>query len=153
MVSVLDPAVLAHKIFAQGWLEGADQAGFRGSRRATNGVDAEMIAVNEIDIRPAGGTPHRTISFCRTPVSVAGRIVRQVSLCFDDETAARALRRVPDEPVTEQPRGNDLGGRQEKAFGQGRQHESEAEIYLKMRRACQYFAFGCRQKIMQHLKL
>jgi len=25
-------------------------------------------------------------------------------------------------------------------------------MYLKMRRACQYFAFGCRQKIMQHVK-
>ena len=93
---------------------GADEDGFGCARWKANNVEAPMIAVDEINIGMAGRTPHDAVAGGRAVESVARGIVGQISLGFDDDTAAETLWGVTQQKMPEQTRGDRFGGRQVK---------------------------------------
>ena len=100
---------MPHEIGAKAGLDSADQDGFGHSGRATNGIDAKMVTVDEIDVAMAGAAKHDLIARCRAGRAVTGRIVGEVGLGFDDDAAGGAGGRIADEPMAEKLWRDDFG--------------------------------------------
>src|SRR5206468_12990888 len=95
--------------FAEGRLDRPNQNCFCHSSRPANCVEAEMVAVNQIDIPVSRRTKHYPIARRRPWRSMAGRIIAQIGLGLDHCATARSLRRDADEPMPEQLRCNHFG--------------------------------------------
>ena len=102
---------MSHEIGAKAGLDSANQDGFGNSGRATDGIDAKMVTVDEIDVTMAGAAKHDLIARRQAGRAVTGRIVGEVGLGFDDNTAGWAGGCIADEPVAEKLWGDDFGGR------------------------------------------
>lgn len=123
-----DASILPHEFLACDRRNRSDEHGFSRSWCAADRVDAEMITVNEIDVGPSGRPPHRPVSLSLAVVRMTSWVISQVGFSFDDRPPARPGGGIPHEPVTEQPRGNELGRRKEETFRQRRVHERHQDL-------------------------
>jgi hypothetical protein len=97
-----DRPALTHQRFTKYRFDGTDQHGFGDPGRPADGIDAEMVAVDEIDIGMARFAEHDAIPGRQAAGAMAGRVIHQVGLRLNNGTAAEALGRAAKEPVTEQ---------------------------------------------------
>lgn len=103
--------LLTHERFPNGRFQSPNQNCLGCSRRLANGVETKMVSINQVNVRNARRTPHRTISFGLTARGVAGGIVAQVGFSLDDGSATRSVRRVANEPMPQQQRRDHFGRR------------------------------------------
>ena len=101
---------MSQEIGAKARLDSADQDGFGDASRATDGIYAKMVTIDEIDVAMAGAAKHDLIAWCRAGRAVTGRIVGEVGLGFDDDAAGWARGRIADEPMAEKLWRDDFGG-------------------------------------------
>src|SRR5262245_37865319 len=99
----------AHAFLAEACLDGTDQHGFTVALGTTDGIDAIMVAVNEINIGMARRTKHDAVPLGFTAIAMTGRIIGQVSFGLDDDPAARAIERIANEPMAQEHRSNPFG--------------------------------------------
>src|SRR5260370_20380518 len=122
LAAIAHVPVLPHPGFAPGHLDRANQDRFSAPAWAANRVHTKMVAVDEIDVSSAGWSVHAAISLRLPGVAVAGRIIGQISLGFDNRAPARALGRVADQKMPQQPRRHQPRGRFVEGTGQKHIH-------------------------------
>jgi hypothetical protein len=94
-----------HQVYPDRGFNRADEDGFRHSRRLANGVDAKMAAVNQVHVSVARFAEHHSVAVGQAWLSMARRIAH---FSFDNDSAARTIRRLPNQPMPKQARCNDL---------------------------------------------
>src|SRR5260370_32345181 len=114
--------VLPHPGFTPGHLDRANQDRFSASAWAADRVHTEMVAIDEIDVSSAGRSVHAAVSLRLPGVAVAGRIIGQISLGFDNRAPARVLGRVANQKRPHQPRRGQPRGRFVEGTGQRHLH-------------------------------
>src|SRR5713101_9270269 len=110
--------VLPHPGFAPDHLDRANQHRFRAPAWAADRVHTEMVAIDEVNVSSAGRSVHAAISLRLPGVAVAGRIISQISLGFDNRAPARALGRVANQKMPQQSRRDQPRGRLVEGTGQ-----------------------------------
>src|SRR6266446_3317142 len=121
LAGVFDRPVLAHPGFAPSDLDRANQDRFSAPAWAADRVHTEMVAINEVNVGSAGRSVHAAVSLRPPGVAVAGRIIGQIGLGFNNRAAARALRRAANKKMPQQPRRDQPRGRFVEGPGQGRE--------------------------------
>src|SRR6266571_2480092 len=122
LAGVVDRPVLAHPGLAPCDLDRANQDRFSAPAWAAVRVHTEMVAINEVNVGSAGRSVHAAVSLRPPGVAVAGRIIGQIGLGFNDRAAARALGRVANQKMPQQPRRDQPRGRFVEGPGQGHIH-------------------------------
>src|SRR5437899_4378929 len=125
--------VLPHPDSAPGGLDRANQDRFSASAWAADRVHTEMVAIDEINISSAGRSVHAAVSLRLPGEAVAGRIIGQISLGFDNRAPARALGRVANQKMPQQPRRDQPRGRFVEGTGQKHIHLMSATRRLNKR--------------------
>ena len=86
-------APVTHPVQPKSRLNRPDQYSLRYPRRTTNNVETPMDTVDEINIGMTRRPIHRTIPRCLALVTVASRVVGQISFRLDDEPSTELRRR------------------------------------------------------------
>src|SRR5713101_4699104 len=115
LARIFDRPILAHPGFAPSDLDRANQDRFRAPAWAADRVDTEMVAIDEVHVSLARRSVHAAVSLRLPGVAVAGRIIGQISLGFDNRAPARALGRAANQKMAQQswrdqPRGRFVEG-------------------------------------------
>src|SRR5712692_1765639 len=114
--------VLPHPGFAPSDLDRANEDGLSAPAWAANRVHTEMVAIDEVNVSSARRPVHAAVSLRLPGVAVAGRIIGQISLGFDNCATARALGRVANQKMPQQPRRDQPRGRFVERTGQRHIH-------------------------------
>src|ERR1043166_4902894 len=118
-MAVRNAPVRAHEFLADGRLDGADEDGLGAAARITYGIEAEMKAVDQINVGVTRRSIEGAISLCFTDEAVTRGVTYQISLRLHDWASARTARGVADKVVAEQLGRDALRAWLVKGFGQG----------------------------------
>lgn len=115
-----DRSLMAHERFPEQRFDRSHQHGLGDAGGAADGIDAKMVAINEVNVGVAGWSEHDAIPRRRTRCGMASRISGQVSFSLDDWPSRGTHGCVANEEMPQQERGNNFGRRFIKRLGQRR---------------------------------
>lgn len=104
MIRAAHRPVFLHQLRPETCFKSPDQHRFCRPGRSANRVHAKMVPVDQIHISMPRRPKHDSVASRHARSGMAGRIILEVGLGFNDGPTAQTIRRAPKQPVAQQSR-------------------------------------------------